>query len=108
MFFMNTSYIINIVYSTFKKEDVQGIMLAGSYATMMQNKDSDIDVVVLSRFAYRQTIAEVIENNTRIHYIIFPKNKIYDLIYDDIFKEKFVFFSMFSNGYLNSATLLQI
>lgn len=100
MFFMNTSYIINIVYSTFKKEDVQGIMLAGSYATMMQNKDSDIDVVVLSRFACRQTIAEVIENNTRIHYIIFPKNKIYDLIYDDIFKEKFVFFSMFSNGYI--------
>ena len=84
---MDTSCIISIVYSTFKKEDVRGIMLAGSCATKTQNEDSDIDLVVLSRFACRQTTAEVIENNIRIHYIIFPHNKIYDLIYDDIFTE---------------------
>lgn len=95
---MDTSYIISIVYSTFKKEDVLGIMLSGSYAARMQNEDSDIDVVVLSKFACRQTTAEIIRNNSHIHYIVFPKNKIYDLIYDDMFKEKFVFFSMFSKG----------
>lgn len=97
---MNAGYIISIVYSTFNKEDVQGIMLAGSYATMTHNEDSDIDVVVLSRFSCRQTTAEIINNNIRIHYIIFPQNKIYDLIYDDIFKEEFVFFSMFSKGHI--------
>ena len=97
---MDTSYIISIVYRTFKKEDVRGIMLTGSYATTTQNVDSDIDVVVLSKFACRQTIAEVIEYNIRIHYIIFPQNKIYDLIYDDIFTEKFVFFSMFNKGHI--------
>ena len=97
---MDTSCIISIVYSTFKKEDVRGIMLAGSCATKTQNEDSDIDLVVLSRFACRQTTAEVIENNIRIHYIIFPHNKIYDLIYDDIFTETFVFFSMFNKGHI--------
>jgi len=97
---MDTSYIISIVYRTFKKEDVRGIMLTGSYATTTQNVDSDIDVVVLSKFACRQTTAEVIEYNIRIHYIIFPQNKIYDLIYDDIFTEKFVFFSIFSKGHI--------
>lgn len=97
---MEASSIINIVYSTFKKEDVQGIMLSGSYVTMTHNEDSDIDIVVLSRFACRQTTAEIIENNIRIHYIIFPQNKIYDLICDDIFSERFVFFSMFSKGHI--------
>lgn len=86
---MDARRIISIVYSTFKKEDVRGIMLTGSCATMTQNEDSDIDVVLLSRYACRQTTAEVIENDIRIHYIIFPKNKIYDLIFEDIFKPKF-------------------
>ena len=97
---MDARRIISIVYSTFKKEDVRGIMLTGSCATMTQNEDSDIDVVLLSRYACRQTTAEVIENDIRIHYIIFPQNKIYDLIFDDIFKEKFVFFSMFNKGHI--------
>ena len=58
-FFMDASRIINIVYSTFKRVDVQGIMLTGSYATKTQNEDSDIDVVILSKFACRQTTAEI-------------------------------------------------
>ena len=108
---MDTRYIISIVFRTFQKEDIKGIMLTGSYATITQNVDSDIDVVVLSKFACRQTTAEVIENNNRIHFIIFPQNKIYDLIYDDIFTEKFVFFSIFSKGYIildTDRTLLSV
>ena len=97
---MDASRIINIVYSTFKREDVQGIMLTGSYATKTQNEDSDIDVVILSKFACRQTTAEIGERNIRVHYIIFPQNKIYDLVYDDMFQGKFVFFSMFRKGHI--------
>lgn len=95
---MSHTYIINIVYNSFVKKDVRGIMLTGSYATETQNENSDIDIVILSKFACRQTTAEVVEANIRIHYIIFPQNKIYDLIFDDIFTGKFVFFSIFSKG----------
>lgn len=80
---MDTNLITQIVYLTFEKNDIQGIMVVGSYAAKTQNEDSDIDVVILSKFACRQTTAEIVEKNIRVHYIIFPQSKIYDLVYDD-------------------------
>ena len=97
---MDTNLITQIVYLTFEKNDIQGIMVVGSYAAKTQNEDSDIDVVILSKFACRQTTAEIVEKNIRVHYIIFPQSKIYDLVYDDMFQGKFVFFSMFRKGHI--------
>lgn len=91
-------WILDNVFTVIGKEDVVGIMLTGSYADNTQNKESDIDIVVLSKSSNRQTTAEINKNGTPLHFLIFPRNKVFELIYDDIIRERFVFYSIFQKG----------
>lgn len=95
---MNTCDITNIVYKNFERRDIAGIMITGSYAIRMNTDNSDLDIVILSNYACRQTSAEVIEDGLRINFIIMPKVKLYDLVYEDIFSERFVLCSIFEKG----------
>ncbi|MCR4592355.1 MAG: nucleotidyltransferase domain-containing protein [Bacteroidaceae bacterium] len=97
---MDNDYLIKIVYNTINKEDVVGIMLSGSYAENKQNKNSDVDLVVISKLANRQTTTKFQKNKELYHLIVFPINKVFELICDDFIKEEFVFFSVFKKGHI--------
>lgn len=90
--------ILEVVNRFFSDEDISAIMQTGSSITDNTHCISDIDIILLKRSACRQTTAEITFKGQLYHFIIFPHGKFLDLICEDIFKEKFVFFSMLMQG----------
>lgn len=78
--------------------DIVGIMLTGSYANHTESRYSDVDIIVVSMLASRQTHENIIEDGTMYQLIIFPYCKIATLIFDDITSTRTVFFRMFKKG----------
>lgn len=95
---MDFHSIKSLVLNTFGKSNVCGIMITGSYSTKEQETDSDIDIIIVTTHACRQTTFETKKFGIKLHYIIFPLNKIFSLLSLDILHGEYVYWSMFRKG----------
>lgn len=73
-------------------------MLTGSHAVGETRADSDIDVVLLSELSNRQTTESLTFDGCVYQFIVFPCNKIHELVYKDYMTAHFVFLSLFEKG----------
>lgn len=95
---MHDAIILEVVNRFFFDEDISSIMQTGSSITDDSDSASDVDILLLIRNASRQTTAEIKFNGQLYHFIIFPREKFLDLVCEDIFNARFVFFSMLMQG----------
>lgn len=95
---MHDAIILDVVNRFFFDEDISSIMHTGSSITGDSDSVSDVDILLLMRNASRQTTAEIKFNGQLYHFIIFPREKFLDLVCEDIFNARFVFFSMLMQG----------
>lgn len=95
---MHDAIILEVVNRFFFDEDISSIMHTGSSVTGDSDSVSDIDILLLIGNASRQTTSEIEFKGQHYHFIIFPREKFLDLVCEDLFKERFVFFSMLMQG----------
>ena len=91
---INIEQLSKKIFRLIPKRNVAAIMLTGSCAENYQKKYSDIDIILISNYAARQTYESIKVEKLIYQIIIFPISKIASVIYDDYFNEKFIFFSM--------------
>ena len=77
---------------------VDGLMLTGSYATKSSTRNSDIDIIVLSRNVNYLYTESVCYGEKYVQLIFFPYYKFQDIIIQDINRGKGVCVSMIRNG----------
>lgn len=77
---------------------VDGLMLTGSYATKSSTRNSDIDIIVLSRNVNYLYTESVCYGEKYVQLIFFPYYKFQDIIIQDINRGKGVYVSMIRNG----------
>ena len=75
--------IIDFVGEHYNKLDIVAIMLTGSYADQTNNSNSDIDIIIVSMIAARQSHENIIKGGIMYQLIVFPYYKIATLLYED-------------------------
>jgi hypothetical protein len=67
--------ILTTIYNYFSPDEVVGAMLTGSCVEQKETNFSDIDIVIISNLAGRQTHENIIVKTKIYQFIIFSKNK---------------------------------
>jgi predicted nucleotidyltransferase len=90
--------LLKFVYAHFPVADIVGVMLTGSRATYTGHRHSDVDLIIVSSLACRQTHENIFAEGQMYQIIIFPYAKIASIVYEDYTARKGIFFEMFAKG----------